>query len=89
MNDKNMQNTTKDDSATKESGKSTMKPLGFLAVSAVAASGMATFPIIPGFDQSGPRADLQAKLKESGWTGYALAIGADGKLRVRGISKKA
>lgn len=64
--------------------------LGFLAVSATAASRMRTFPISPGFNKTGAEGELQAHLARDGdWQGYALAIDGKGKLRLKGVRAKA
>ena len=69
--------------------RKTVVKLGFLAVSATAAVKMAVFPIVPGFDDTGPKADLQAQLdKDSGWKGYTLLIDPRGSLLVRPLPKK-
>jgi len=95
MIDKGTEKTTKEsgqDQASnkpKEADAPKMTPLGFLAVSTTRASRMVSFAIMPGFDDSQPKANLQAKLAEGGWTGYAVAMGADRKLRLKGVIKKA
>ena len=76
--------------AKKEEGKSEAKPdklLGFLAVSATAAIRMAAFPIVPGFDESGPFKDLKTRLAmQDDWEGYAVLIdGGDGSLQVQPV----
>lgn len=63
-------------------------PLGFLAVSATAPNGMKTFPVAPGFDDSGPMADLRGWIARPGWSGYALSIDPKGKLRIRSVREQ-
>ena len=62
--------------------------LGFLAVSPTVAQRMAAFPVTPGFDKSVAEADLQTKLAEGDWKGFALALDPKGKLRIRGVPAK-
>ncbi len=63
--------------------------LGFMAVSQTAAIRMVIFPFVPGFDKTGPLADLQTQLEKAGdWKGYAVSIDVKGSLRVKSLSKK-
>lgn len=60
--------------------------LGFLAVSPTAPAKLRTFPIIAGFDDTGPKRDLQAQLAKDGdWKGYALAIDSKGTFRIKAV----
>ncbi len=68
--------------------RASMKLLGFMAVSPTVAAGVSVFRLIPGFDEKGPRADLDALIaKGPDWKGYALTVGKKGTLKVKALPK--
>ena len=63
---------------------------GFIAVARTAVSRMQTFAVMPGFDKTGPAADLQTQLKKTGdWKGYEVRLNKNGELRLKGVRAKA
>ncbi len=73
--------------AKKRAAKS--RVLGFVAVSATAATRIKSFGVMAGFDELGPRADLNRVLEGAGdWKGYAV-VATGKKLAFRAVKPKA